>query len=90
MKASDLDKMLPSVAKETLTNHFFKRLYNAKLDWMGHPVYKLIDAIREIKTQDGVYASTILDECFFAALKRYEKEYPLCWDNEKQKAYRNL
>ena len=69
-----------------LTEAIFKRLTTARLNTYSAPIYRLVDAQKEFS--DHVWSLEVLNECFDAAMERYEQEYPLQWNNAKQEGYR--
>lgn len=88
MDIESLNKLLPSQAKQTLTEFFLKKLEGAKLNCYAEPTYNFANALHDVKTAPGSYIGGILAECFEAALKEYNRKHPKCWNNDKQEAFR--
>jgi hypothetical protein len=79
--------MLPSKVREYLSRYLFEKLESAKLNYLGDPVCELVDIIGEFRDIDGVHTAQVI-ELYEAALAKYNKKHPKCWDNEKQQAFR--
>lgn len=86
-KLDDLPTLLPSKAKERLEQFFFERLLTRGVNWRSHPNYTYLDALEDTRDQSD-WVSSIVHDCFERAMKRYDASHPLCWSNERQRAFR--
>lgn len=85
-KKLGLETMLPSKAKEVLTQAIFDNMKKHVCYDGTRSTYYAATALRDYG--DEVWNASVVFECFEAAEKRFDIEHPLRWDNDKQKAYR--
>lgn len=79
--------MLPSQARKAMVDHFLAQLIAGGVDYRARPKYRLADAYDDAR-QSTEYAWKLVADCFEEAEKQFDREHPMCWDNEKQQAYR--
>ena len=87
MSHPDFRKMLPSKVREYLSRYFLEKLESAKVNYLGDPVYELVDVIGEFRDIEGVHTSQVI-ELYNTAREVYNRKHPKCWDNERQEAFR--
>jgi hypothetical protein len=80
-KFPDTSKMLPSEARESIVEYLFLKLKEARINYLGRPVYSLADALRDARGSDD-YTGGLVIRCFEEALEKYYISFPLGWDRE--------
>lgn len=83
----DVKRMMPADARKAITEFFLEKLVSADVNYYGEPIYKYVHALGNFK--EPLWDSSVLHDCFTAAMATYNKEHPLCWDNDGQFSYRD-
>ena len=86
----DTRRMLPSDAKAAITAHFLKCLESSKIGYLADPIIRQTADFYGMVHKDDDWGRRQIPDCYAAAWAEYNRLYPKCWDNERQKAYREF
>lgn len=86
MTPPDVRSLLPSATRRAVEAWYVERIA-ATLDYRAMPTYTILDALVDAERM-GDYASSIAISCWDAARLTFDREHPLRWDNDLQRAYR--
>ena len=85
----DFRTMTPSKAKEVLYGILYAKFETEPLNYRQESIFRMTEALRMFEDEQHEWVrKNILHECFERASRNWERKYPKCWDNDKQRAYR--
>ena len=80
----DLRVLLPSQAKEALTQYFFERFKSSIDPFYARPTYEIHHAWKDMERAGYDFSGhwfSIREECFQAALRRLDQLHPLTYED---------
>ncbi len=76
-----LKNLLPRQVREQLTLYFYEKLRASQLDCYLNPMYRYVDALKDIDALDSGWVQSVSLDCYTAAEKLYEERHPKKWEH---------
>jgi hypothetical protein len=89
----DLSPLLPSAARTAVRDFVLGKLKAAEVNYLADPLYNIRSFREELEKRNPDYTTwsfRMALDTFDEALEDFTRTYPKQWDNDRQRAFREI